>query len=44
MLRGIDYFIAAVLGDDTETLDLLADRVRPAVEERASERGSVMRT
>ncbi|MBV9327692.1 MAG: LLM class flavin-dependent oxidoreductase [Chloroflexi bacterium] len=36
LIRGVDYFIAGVLGDDTETLDLLADRVRPALEQRAA--------
>ena len=34
--RGIDYFIAMILGNDIETIDLLAQRVRPAVEEHAT--------
>jgi hypothetical protein len=36
MLGGIDYFIAAVLGNDTETLDLLAHQVWPALEDSAA--------
>jgi hypothetical protein len=36
MIRGIDYFIALIFGNDTETLDLLAQRVRPALEDHAT--------
>ncbi|HEY1297632.1 MAG TPA: LLM class flavin-dependent oxidoreductase [Chloroflexota bacterium] len=35
-VRGIDYFIAMILGNDTETMDLLAERVRPVVEKHAT--------
>jgi alkanesulfonate monooxygenase SsuD/methylene tetrahydromethanopterin reductase-like flavin-dependent oxidoreductase (luciferase family) len=38
MLGGIDYFIAAVLGNDTETLELLAHQVWPALEDSAARR------
>ena len=34
--RGINYFIALIYGNDTDTLDLLAERVRPVVEEHAT--------
>jgi alkanesulfonate monooxygenase SsuD/methylene tetrahydromethanopterin reductase-like flavin-dependent oxidoreductase (luciferase family) len=30
---GMDYFIVAIFGDDIETLDLLAQRVQPALEQ-----------
>jgi alkanesulfonate monooxygenase SsuD/methylene tetrahydromethanopterin reductase-like flavin-dependent oxidoreductase (luciferase family) len=36
MIRGIDYFIALIFGNDTETLDLLAQQVRPALEDHAT--------
>ena len=36
MIGGIDYFIALVFGNDTETLDLLAQRVRPVLEDQAT--------
>jgi alkanesulfonate monooxygenase SsuD/methylene tetrahydromethanopterin reductase-like flavin-dependent oxidoreductase (luciferase family) len=38
-IRGIDYFIALIFGNDTETLDLLAQRVRPALEEQLTSAG-----
>jgi hypothetical protein len=37
MAGGIDYFIAALVGNDTQTLELLADQVWPAL---ASLRGA----
>jgi alkanesulfonate monooxygenase SsuD/methylene tetrahydromethanopterin reductase-like flavin-dependent oxidoreductase (luciferase family) len=36
MHAGIEYFIAAVPGNDTETLDLLAQQVLPALEDSAA--------
>jgi hypothetical protein len=33
---GISYFIAQILGNDAETLDVLAERVRPTIEKHTA--------